>query len=105
VEGENIMKMARMELDEPPAMAPCINVACPINPDSPLWGKTYHDLESEGAAIYVALAATDNQHFQEVFARRFYLVQVCYLITVTPVRVFSFLIARAFEGCISQLYR
>eukprot|EP00892_Ulva_mutabilis_P008913 jgi/Ulvmu1/6394/UM003_0022.1 len=75
VEGENIMRMARIELDEPPAMAPCINIACPIGPDSPLWGKTYADLENEGAAIYVALAATDNQHFQEVYARRFYLVQ------------------------------
>lgn len=76
VEGENIMRMSRIELDEPPAMAPCINIACPIGPDSPLWGKTHADLENEGAAIYVALAATDNQHFQEVYARRFYLVQV-----------------------------
>lgn len=76
MEGENIMRMARIELDEPPAMAPCINIACPIGPDSPLWGKTHADLENEGAAIYVALAATDNQHFQEVYARRFYLVQV-----------------------------
>lgn len=70
------MTMSRMELSEPPAMAPSINVTCKITPDSPLWGKTYHDLKVEGAAIYVALAATDNQHLQEVFARRFYLVQV-----------------------------
>lgn len=76
LEGENVMTMSRMELSEPPAMAPSINVTCKITPDSPLWGKTYHDLKAEGAAIYVALAATDNQHFQEVFARRFYLVQV-----------------------------
>lgn len=87
VEGENIMRMARIELAEPPAMAPCINIACPIGPDSPLWGKTHADLENEGAAIYVALAATDNQHFQEVYARRFYLVQVLPPRTFAPRRL------------------
>jgi hypothetical protein len=77
IEGESIMRMTRLDFDEPPAMAPGVNVVCHITPDSPLWGKTYWDLKSEAAAIYVSVSATDNQHFQEVFARKFYLVQVC----------------------------
>jgi hypothetical protein len=76
IEGENIMRMARLEVDEPPAMAPCVNITCRITEDSPLWGKTYWDLEREGAAVYAAIAATDNQHFQEVFVRKFYVVPV-----------------------------
>ena len=76
MEGENIMRMSRLEIDEPPAMAPSVNITCRITPDSPLWGKTYWDLESEGAGVYVAIAATDNQHFQEVFVRKFYVAAV-----------------------------
>lgn len=56
--------------------APSVNITCRITPDSPLWGKTYWDLENEGAGLYVAIAATDNQHFQEVFVRKFYVVAV-----------------------------
>lgn len=70
------MRMTRLDFDEPPSMAPSVNVACRITPDSPLSGQTYWDLESEGAAICVSVSATDNQHFQEVFARKIYLVQV-----------------------------
>lgn len=97
MEGENVMTMTRMELNEPPAMAPSINVTCKITPDTPLWGKTYHDLKAEGAAIYVALAATDNQHFQEVFARRFYLVQV-----PAPPRLYCFTVEKAQWAKISR---
>jgi hypothetical protein len=79
IEGENIMRMARLEVEEPPAMAPCLNVTCRITEGTPLWGKTYWDLEQEGAAVYVAIAATDNQHFQDVFVRRFYVVSVRFL--------------------------
>jgi hypothetical protein len=81
VEGENVMRMAALAVDPPPAMAPSVNIMCRITPDSPLWGKSYQDLESEGAAIYAALAATDNQHFQEVFMRKFYRVPVRYFVS------------------------
>ena len=76
IEGENVMRMTNLNVDPPPAMAPSINITCYITTDSPLWGKTYADLSSDGAAIYVAVAATDNQHYQEVFARKFYRVPV-----------------------------
>lgn len=76
IEGENVMRMSKLPVDDPPAMAPSFNITCRITPDSPLWGKTYEDLESEGTAIQVALSATDNQHFQQVYMRKFYRVAV-----------------------------
>lgn len=81
------MRLQKVEVDEPPALAPSVNISCRITEGSPLAGKTYWDLERDGAGIIVSVTATDNQHFQEVFARKYYAVEVrclhlCMLVTV-----------------------
>lgn len=64
------MQGQRMSYDDPPALAPCVNIAHEINEDSPLHGKSLADMAAEEGAIFVSVAATDDISLQVVSESR-----------------------------------
>eukprot|EP00891_Asterochloris_glomerata_P009457 jgi/Astpho2/9457/fgenesh1_pg.00145_%23_62_t len=63
-EGEVGFKGQRMSYDDPPSMAPCVNIAHEITETSPLWGKSAAEIELEEGAIIVSIAAVDDVSLQ-----------------------------------------
>ena len=53
-----------MSYDDPPSMAPCVNIAHEITETSPLWGKSAAEIELEEGAIIVSIAAVDDVSLQ-----------------------------------------
>ncbi|KAK9805679.1 hypothetical protein WJX72_011464 [[Myrmecia] bisecta] len=71
-EGEVTFLPLKMEFVDPPAMAPCVNIAHQVDEHSPLYGKSAADIKAEEGAVYVSVSATDDNFLQTVYARTVY---------------------------------
>ncbi|CAK0786641.1 hypothetical protein CVIRNUC_009855 [Coccomyxa viridis] len=71
-EGESTMKGQRCEVVDHTALAPSLVISHEITETSPLHGLSIEDIQAANGAIFVSVAATDDNHLQSVYARTIY---------------------------------